>query len=179
MHKLLLGIAASSLMVSGALAHSPTPAPVAPAPAPTYNSAAFDWDGFYMGVGIAGISAPSTGVTAAQADLIAGINVTSGNVLFGAEVWVGGATNSVPSSSAELGAAARVGYLVSPEALIYAAGGVQYYINGGGTYATAGGGVEFTVAKDLSLDLEYKYGSRINLIPLVIHSFGASVNWGF
>jgi len=175
MKKLYLGIAISALLTSSALAHPPVMEP-APAPvmaSPTYNSAAFDWDGFYMGVGITGL-ALNGGTNVGFADLIAGINITSGNLLFGLEGWIGGWATNLPTSGWGGGAQARVGYLVSPEALIYLSTG-GYALATGGQLATFGAGAEFALTEDLSLDLEYKYWWSN---PSKGSSIGASMNWG-
>jgi len=180
MHKLLLGIAASSLMVTGALAHS-VPATPAPAPAPTYNSATFDWNGFYAGVGITGL-ALSSSTTFGIGDIIAGVNVTSGNALFGLEGWIGGWTSSgKPSSGYDVGFEARLGYLVTPEAVLYLSGGGALLTPIGGTgttYGTIGAGGEFALTDNVSLDLEYKYWVRTGG-GVTGNSLGASLNWGF
>ncbi len=172
MNKLLLGIAASALLTTGALAHTPAPAPVEPAP--TYNSAGFDWDGFYTGIGLTGL-AISTGTNAGMADIIAGVNVTSGDVLFGVEAWVGGWSSSLPSSGWGGGVEGRVGYLIAPEALIYLSGG-GYATSTGGSAGTVGLGAEFAATDALSVDLEYKYWMASGATG---NSIGASLNWGY
>lgn len=178
MKKLYLGILASALLTSSALAHTPppTPSPAPMVPAMTYSTSAYDWDGFYVGVGIEGIAYSDT-FNVVQADIIAGLNITSGQLLFGLEGWIGGFRSTFPSSGFQGGASARVGYLVSPKAVIYLAGGV----NGndlGFQYATAGGGVEFAITDNLSIDFEYKYWMSLNS-AVTGSGIGASLNWGF
>lgn len=177
MRKLLLAISATALiatgaMTTGAMAADPVmtiePAYVAP-------SASFDWDGFYMGVGITGL-ALNTGTNVGFADLIAGFNVTYGDVLFGAEAWVGGWGTNVPTSGWGYGAAARVGYLMTPEALLYVSGG-GYGLATGGSLGTVGAGVEFALNDYVSIDLEYKYW--MTSIATTGHSIGASALWHF
>jgi outer membrane immunogenic protein len=177
MNKLLLGIAASAMLTTGALAHTPAPAPAAPAPAPTYNSAGFDWDGFYMGLGLTGIAFNPGGSTMGAIDIIAGVNVTTGNVLFGGEGWVGGYADSLGFTGVEAGIAGRLGYLVAPEVLIYLSAGGQFF-DAGAQYGTVGGGVEFAVSDNVSIDVEYKYWGWSNN-GFTGNSIGASANWGF
>ncbi len=177
MKKLLFGIAASALMTSAAIAHTPIPVP-APAPMPTltYNTSVFDWDGFYMGVGMSGI-AYSDGFNVFQADVIAGLNITSGSLLFGVEGWIGGFRSTFPSSGVQGGASARVGYLVSPQALIYLSGGGNAN-SLGFQYATVGAGAEFALTSNLSLDFEYKYWMSLTS-AVTGNGIGASLNWAF
>ena len=169
MRKLLLGVAASTLLITGALAADPSV--VVPA---TFDTATFDWDGFYMGVGVTGL-AVSTGATAGFGDLIFGVNATSGNMLFGLEGWVGAYSSSIPSTGWGVGAEARAGYLVSPEALLYLSGG-GVALDTGGSAGTVGFGAEFAVTNDITFDLEYKYWMATFVTG---HSLGASMNWHF
>ncbi len=176
MKKLYLSAFAAALLTGPALAHTPPPPPPAPTieVAPTYSSPAFDWDGFYMGLGITGL-ALNSGTNVGFADLIAGVNMTSGNLLFGLEGWIGGWSSTAPSTGWGGGAEARLGYLVSPEALLYMSGG-GYVVSTGGQIATVGAGAEFALTRDMSLDLEYKYWWSV---PTTGNSIGASLNWGF
>ena len=177
MNKIMIALAASALLTTGALAHTPAPAPVEPAP--TYNSTGFDWDGFYMGLGVTGLTFPSVGQNGGMIDVIAGVNMTSGDFLFGAEAWVGGYSLGPALSGVVGGAEARVGYLVSPEALVYLSGG-GYAFDMGSTFGTLGGGVEFAVSDNVSVDLEYKYWGWSNVPGVAVgHTVGASLNWGF
>ena len=162
-------------MAGSALAHTPPPppAPTPIEPMPTYDTSVYDWDGFYMGVGITGL-ALNSGANAGLADLIAGVNITSGNLLFGLEGWIGGWATDIPSTGFGAGAQARLGYLASPKALIYLSGGGYTTFNG--ELATVGAGAEFALTSNASLDLEYKYWWSN---PVQGNSLGASLNWKF
>ncbi len=171
MRKLLLGVAAAALLSSGALA-----ADLNVVVPETYATTAFDWDGFYMGLGVTGGQWSNT-EGFGLFDVIAGVNVTAGDVLFGAEAWVGGYATSFGFTGLEGGVAGRLGYLVTPDALMYLSGGGQFF-DAGGQYGTIGAGVEFAVTDNVSLDLEYKYWGVSNT-GFTAHSIGASANWHF
>ncbi len=172
MRKLLLTIAASTLMVSGAIAADPI---ITVEPAYIPQSYSFDWDGFYAGLGVTGIM-PSAGTNFGSLDLIAGANFTNGDMLFGLEGW-GNYTGDGVTTAWGGGLEARIGYLATPEALLYASAGGQFY-DTGVSYGTLGGGVEFAVTDDLSLDLEYKYWLRSGSTTTA-HSIGVSALWHF
>ncbi|HHG89453.1 MAG TPA: porin family protein [Devosia sp.] len=171
MRKLLLGVAASALLATGALAADPVDTVQ-----PTFSSAGFDWDGFYVGLGVTGGQWSNT-ESFGLVDIIAGVNVTAGDVLFGGEAWIGGYGTSFGFTGVEGGLEGRLGYLVSPEALIYLSGGGQFF-DAGGQYGTVGAGVEFAVTDNVSLDLEYKYWGVSNN-GFTAHSIGASANFHF
>ena len=196
MRKLLLSIAVSALLTTGALAHSPVVAPEPMAPAPTYNSAGFDWGGFYMGLGISGSALVvdnttsdddttsddalrafnnNTAFKTGYLDLIVGVNMTVDSLLFGLEGWISGFSGDW-SNGFGAGAQARLGVLVSPEVLLYLAGGG--FTDTVDQYGTVGGGVEFAVTGNVSLDLEYKYWMSLNS-AVTGNGIGASLNWGF
>jgi len=174
MHKLLLGIAASTLFVTGAMA-----ADLNPAPAPTYNSAAFDWNGFYAGLGVSGVIFPSANL--GLADIIAGVNVTSGKMLFGLKGRVGLWSDTIPQSGYAAGVDVRLGYLVTPDVVFYLSGGGVYLYHTGGlvtTYGTLGAGAEFAVANNVSFDVEYRHWIRTGG-ALTGNGLSASVLWHF
>jgi len=176
MHKLFIGVATFALLATGAIAHEPEPIlTIEPAYMPATG---FDWDGFYMGLGVTGSSLSNIVTeTTGYLDIIAGFNVTSGSVLFGAEAWIGGYSANTGDTGWGGGAAARVGYLISPEALIYLSGG-GYFYDAGAQYGTIGAGAEFAVTDNLSIDLEYKYWGWSNN-GWTGNSIGVSTNWGF
>jgi len=159
MHKLLLGIAASTLMVTGALAHSAPAAPAPATPAPAYNSATFDWNGFYAGLGVSGAIFPF--YNHEIVNVIGGINATSGKILFGLKGWVGLWTNTPTPVTGGHGAGidARLGYLVTPAIVFYlSGGGIHLEAKGGATtYGTLGAGAEFALTDNVSFDVEYQH----------------------
>ena len=172
MRKILITMVASALMATSAMAADPVITVE-----PTYMPASsFDWDGFYMGVGISG-TAYTPPLTSGAIDIIAGLNVTSGSMLFGAEGWIGGYSDSSPSSGWGGGLKARLGALITPEALLYVSGGGQFY-DLGGQYGFIGAGAEFAVTDNVSLDLEYKYLGWSNTL-YTGHSLGVSALWHF
>ncbi len=201
MRKLLLSIAVPALMTTGALAHSPVVAPEPMTPAPTYKSDGFNWGGFYMGLGISGSALAvdnttsnddtasdddtafnnnrtfnnNTAFKTGYLDLIVGVNMTADSLLFGLEGWISGFSGDW-SNGFGAGAQARLGVLVSPEVLLYLAGGG--FIDTVDQYGTIGGGVEFAVTDNVSLDLEYKYWMSLNS-AVTGNGIGASLNWGF
>ncbi len=177
MQRLFLSIAVSALAVTGALAHSPVVAPEPATPAPTYSSADFDWDGFYMGLGITGSALVVDGTTfkTGYLDLIAGVNMTAGSLLFGLEGWVGGFSGDW-SNGFGGGAQARLGVLASPEVLLYLSGGG--YTDTVDQYGTVGAGVELAVTDNVSVDFEYKYWAW-STSGMVGNSIGASANFHF
>jgi opacity protein-like surface antigen len=139
-------------------------------------SPSFDWEGFYAGVGVSGAFF-NTNRSFAEVDGIVGVNYMAGaDWLIGAEVFGGFARNDLNATSGVVGGEVRLGYLVAPEALMYLAGGGVHYFNGSTSFATVGGGVEFAVADDISIDLEYKFefNNAVNG-----HQIGASLLWHF
>ncbi len=169
MRKLLLGVAASALIATGALAADPVDMVQ-----PTYSSAGFDWDGFYAGLGVSG-GLYSSGTTIGTGDLILGANVTSGNMLFGAEGWIGGAINNSGVTAIHSGAEVRAGYLFTPEALLYLSAGVDAF-DFTTVLGSVGLGAEFAVTDNMSIDLEYKYVAGVGING---NTLGASLNWHF
>lgn len=149
---------------------------ITPDPVISYASPSFNWDGFYAGVGVTG-AAYSTSATIGSIELYAGANATSGSLLFGAEGSVGWARNFSGTDSFVLTGEGRFGYLVSGDALIYAALGVEHYTNGSTTLGAVGGGVEYAVTQDMTVDIEYKY--LWDGAGLTGHKIGASALWHF
>ncbi|MCF6303337.1 MAG: hypothetical protein L3J13_09085 [Devosiaceae bacterium] len=172
MKKLLLGVAATALLTTGAIAADPVMAPET-----VYNSTTFDWDGFYLGLGISGTSWVPASPSYGYVDLIAGFNVTSGNMLFGGEGWISGYSDGAADSGYSGGIEGRIGYLMTPESLFYlSAGGMAF--SGGAQYGQLGAGVEFAVTDNVSIDLQYKYDVWSSTI-FNGHTVGISANWHF
>jgi len=128
-----------------------------------------------MGLGLTGL-ALNTGTNVGFADVIAGVNVTSGDILFGLEGWIGAWSSNAPATGYGGGAEARIGYLATPDALLYLSGG-GYVTQSGSQIGTLGGGVEFAVSDNVSVDFEYKHW--LTSIGTNGNSLGASALWHF
>ncbi|WP_424981139.1 outer membrane protein [Maritalea sp. S77] len=144
-------------------------------PTPTVTSSAFDWEGFYAGVGASG-AGWSNALTVTTIDAIIGVNFVSGDYLYGLEGLVGYAIDSSSATGHEFAADARIGYLISPEAVIYASAGVGYMSLPDELFGTIGAGAEFALSDDVSLDFTYEHW-RGNSFSA--NRFDASVNWHF
>jgi len=127
----------------------------------TYSSSTFNWDGFYAGLGISGLSETTTGVTAGYLDGYVGVNFTSGALLFGAESLASIWRSSTGSTGYSFGGEGRLGWLASPEVVLYGSTGFFWENNSTTSVnwldATLGAGSEFAVSDNISLDLEYKF----------------------
>ena len=163
--------AAAALTASSALAAdlSATPA--------TFNSATFDWNGFYAGVGVAGTVWNPAFASYGYLNGILGVNAVSGNAVVGGEIWAGVLGYSGGTPEFEGGAEVRAGYLVSPEVLAYLSGGVQLH-QGSKYYGQIGAGLEMAVSDNMSVDVQYKYSGWSNT-GFTGHTLAASLNWHF
>ena len=136
------------------------------------------WDGIYIGVGghwEFDINNPVQYIGGAG---IIGANVTMDTFLLGAEAYVGG--QSAVGAWAPFwiaGGEVRAGFLASEEFLIYASVGGEI-IQGGATFWTAGGGLEFMVADNMSVDLEGDFVAGTAGGYQAVR-LGASLNWHF
>jgi outer membrane immunogenic protein len=115
-----------------------------------------DWNGFYAGIyGVA----QHSGVNGSQAGLgvVAGVNAQIDFVLVGAEVNLQGLTgDTVDTAYGEV--VGRGGLILNDDVLLYAAAGYGWDIAGGETDVLAGGGIEFAVNDELSLNAQYLRG---------------------
>lgn len=145
--------------------------PVAPA------AGGFDWDGFYAGVGVSG-SVWGGGARSIGGSATVGANATFDSFLVGIEGSAHyGYSNATDDWGYVLGLEGRAGYLVTPEVLVYLSGGAAYLDPAPSDwYTAAGGGVEFAVTDQMSVDVQYRYlwasGSSAN-------SVGVSALWHF
>jgi outer membrane immunogenic protein len=130
-----------------------------PAEMPIYETATFDWSGFYAGVYGGLQNSGAAGQVALG--LQAGINADFGFYLLGGEIAVHG----LAEGEAEVGNSSygqilgRAGLIVSDNVLVYAAGG--YGIDLGAPEngeALIGAGVEVAVSDTISLDAQYLRG---------------------
>jgi outer membrane immunogenic protein len=133
------------------------------------------WDGAYAGIGGIAYAAGSTGVGFQG---ILGANATvADNFILGGEIYAGPSLDSVNGFYFVGGAEVRGGFLVTEDVLIYGALGFEADTSTD-VYGTIGGGVEFAVAEDLTLDVEYKYFDGLNTATTA-HQIGLSLNWHF
>ena len=115
-----------------------------------------DWSGFYAGFyGVAQNS--RTNGDQAGLGLTAGVNAQIDFVLVGAEVNLQGLTgDAVDTAYGEV--VGRTGLVLNDDILLYAAAGYGWDLAGGETDVLAGGGVEFAVTDQLSLNAQYLRG---------------------
>ena len=136
------------------------------------------WNGLYAGVGLTGAYNLNFSETFGFIDGIVGGNIRADSWVVGGEATISGWKSNIAGPGLSVGGELRGGYLVTPEALLYLSGGAMHYITGGATYGQIGAGVEFVVAQNTSLDLEYKYWHQIGGVYQT-HSLSASVLWHF
>jgi outer membrane immunogenic protein len=118
------------------------------------SEGAMDWSGFYAGV----YGAIGQGESRqAGLGLAAGVNAQIGFVLVGAEVSLQGMTDEAVDTAygAVVG---RAGLLLDDDILLYAAAGYGWDLAGGEAGLLAGGGLEFAVNDQLSLNAQYLRG---------------------
>lgn len=142
---LALAAALSAAMAGAALATDLVVVEETPVVVPTPAGPAFDWNGFYLGV-LGGVYW-ETGLSGGIASKIVGLNVVSGNLLFGAEAeYLRFFGAGVPDGVA---ARARLGVPVGESALLYGAVGYFDWL-AAGQGVTAGAGVELAMGDQLS-----------------------------
>lgn len=116
----------------------------------------FDWSGFYAG--IYGVTqASSSNGTQVGAGIEAGVNAQFDFFLVGGEVALQGVTgdNIDTAYGRVLG---RAGLLLTDDLLAYASAGYGMDVGGGQGAVLAGGGLEYAVSDELSLNVEYLHG---------------------
>lgn len=158
---ILVAGATTAVLAGAAVAADPImPVPVVPV-APVASG--FDWNGFYAGVGVGGafLSNPPATSTHTLLNVVVGGNIVADSFLFGLEGSAGGYWLSGGGSGWNATASARAGVLVDPNVLVYGALSATAY-SAGARYGSVGGGVEFAVSDNVSLDVEYKYHAWSN-----------------
>lgn len=115
-----------------------------------------DWSGFYAGIfGVAQRSDNNGGQ--AGLGVSVGVNAQIDFVLVGAEVSLQGlAGDAVETAYGEV--IGRTGLVLNDDILLYAAAGYGWDLAGGESDMLAGGGVEFAVNDQLSLNAQYLRG---------------------
>lgn len=172
-------ILSAAAMTAGLLMASPAMAADMGTGGSMMTDPGFDWDGLYAG--LKGEYAASTAIVdIGGIAFVLGANGTVDNILFGAEAWVGGFTSTGPTG-AYLGASARIGYLATPDVVLYGMASVEHFIPAGGlTMFGVGGGVEFALMDNVSLDANYTYYPWTSTGPGAnMHNLSASLNYHF
>jgi len=120
------------------------------------SDGASDWSGFYAGVyGV--VQQGATSGAQAGLGLTAGVNAQIDFVLVGAEVNLQGLTgDTLDTAYGEV--LGRSGLVLNDDILLYAAAGFGWDLAGGESDILAGGGVEFAVNDELSLNAQYLRG---------------------
>lgn len=120
------------------------------------TESATDWSGFYAGVYGVAQNSENNGVQAGLG-LTAGVNAQIDFVLVGAEVNLQGVTSdSIDTAYGEV--LGRTGLVLDDDILLYAAAGYGWDLAGGESDILAGGGVEFAINDELSLNAQYLRG---------------------
>lgn len=120
------------------------------------TESATDWGGFYAGIYGVAQQGDATG-TQAGVGLSAGVNAQIDFVLVGAEVNLQGLTgDTVDTAYGEV--VGRGGLVLNDDVLLYAAAGYGWDLAGGEGDMLAGGGVEFAINDELSLNAQYLRG---------------------
>jgi outer membrane immunogenic protein len=115
-----------------------------------------DWSGFYAGIFGTAQQSDANG-TQAGLGLTAGVNAQIDFVLVGAEVNLQGLTgDTVDTTYGQV--VGRGGVVLNDDVLLYAAAGYGWDLAGGDSDMLAGGGVEFAVTDELSLNAQYLRG---------------------
>lgn len=118
--------------------------------------ASTDWNGFYAGV-FGGAQQGEASGGQVGLGIAAGVNAQIDFVLVGAEVNLLGLTGDTVDTAygTVLG---RTGLILDDDILLYAAAGYGWDLAGGGSGLLAGGGIEFAVNDQLSLNAQYLRG---------------------
>lgn len=146
-------ILATTIVATGVIGASAADPVMYTQPAPVVTSSTFDWDRFYIGLSAGGMN---DGTQYFGVGGLAGLNMQSGDWVFGLEVQGTAYYNGGAFSGALYDVMGRAGYLVAPEALLYATGGVVFN-DSGNTFAGIGGGIEFAVHDNVTFGGEYTY----------------------
>ena len=157
----MLRVWVSALALSGlpvsALAADPIAVPIdSTGRSLPLTDVATDWNGFYSGVFGTAQQSENNG-TQAGLGVIAGVNAQIDFVLVGAEVSLQGLTGDTVDT-AYGSVVGRGGLVLNDDVLLYAAAGYGWDIAGGESDVLAGGGVEFAVNDELSLNAQYLRG---------------------
>lgn len=121
----------------------------------------FDWTGFYAGIYGVVQSSPARG-TEAGVGIEAGVNAQFDFFLVGGEVALHGLTgDTIETAYGQV--TGRGGLLVTNQLLAYATAGYGLELSGTGEKDfLAGGGLEYAISGDLSINAEYMRGFALD-----------------
>ncbi|WP_439601495.1 outer membrane protein [Devosia sp.] len=121
----------------------------------------YDWSGFYAGVYGVAQSSPERG-TQVGAGIAAGVNAQFDFFLIGGEVALQGLTgDTIDTAYGQI--TGRGGVLVTDALLAYASAGYGMDLSGQGERdLLAGGGLEYAVTDDISINAEYLRGFNLD-----------------
>lgn len=143
-----MGAATASDLITVPIGSSEVAVPVA---------TGFDWSGFYAGVYGVVQSSPAR-ATEVGAGIEAGVNAQLDFFLVGGEVAIHGLTgDTIDTAYGQI--TGRGGVLVTDDLLAYASAGYGMELSGTGERDfLAGGGLEYAVSDDISINAEYLRG---------------------
>lgn len=144
---------------------------------PIYQSDTFNWSGFYAGIYGGGTNI--NGAVSYGGGLDLGVNSRMDFYLLGAEVALTGLTDGTHGQTygQVLG---RGGFLLTDNLLGYGALGYGLNLGGGNDQnLLVGGGLEYAVGNNVSLDAQYLYGAPLTTGSATRHSitFGAKYHF--
>ena len=146
---LVLGIAGSVMIASGAMAAGVAPLVVAAPPPPPMAAPSFDWNGFYVGIyGGAWGTFDSFELDYARTGLLFGRNLQMGRGVLGIEATAG----IYGSNYWEIAVNARGGFLLTDRILIF--GLVGYSLDEDYDGLNLGGGLEVGLEENISLRVD-------------------------
>jgi len=157
MLRILVTALALSALPAGVLAADPITVPIdSTGRSIPLTEGSTDWGGFYAGFYGVAQNIEDNG-TQAGLGLTAGVNAQIDFVLVGAEVNLQGLTgDTVDTAYGEV--VGRTGLVLNDDVLLYAAAGYGWDLASGESDVLAGGGVEFAVNDELSLNAQYLRG---------------------
>ena len=178
---LLSATAFGGAMAADAITTLP-PAPVAQVP--VFDEPGFDWAGFYAGVNVGGENNIDTDTTNFTLGGQVGANFVYDYFLLGAELGVDAVfdEDETYATGEILG---RAGVIVTDNILAYGALGYDTDFDaaeGAGEHILAGGGIEFAVTDNVSVDGRYLYGweqSGAADPASDVHKFSIGANFHF
>ncbi len=146
-----------SVLPAAALAADPITVPIdSTGRTVPLTAGATDWSGFYAGIYGVARQSEANGLEAGLG-LAVGVNAQIDFVLVGAEVNMQGLTgDTVDTAYGEV--VGRTGLILDDDILLYAAAGFGWDLAGGESDILAGGGVEFALNDEVSLNAQYLRG---------------------